>query len=114
MRRKKENKKRCGAHRVSPGAKGWVVKTPTDGVQEGVEGAIVLDLLDRYGVNLLLGQECELDSVDRGRDRLRDIHGCMPVEPGLGKKIRGVVVGRRLYDARNVEGGPQLQADTSG
>lgn len=58
------------AHGVAPGAKGWVVETPADGIQEGVEGAVIFDLLDRYGVDFLLGEEGELDSVDRGRDRL--------------------------------------------
>lgn len=84
------------AHGVSPGAKSWVVKAPLDGIQQGIEGAVILDLFDRDGVDLLLGEEGKLDSVDRGRNRLRDIHGGITVAPGPRKTVQGVGVESRV------------------
>lgn len=85
------------AHGVAPGAKSWVVKAAADGVQEGIEGAVILDLLDRYSVDLLLGEKGELDSVDRGRDRLRNIHGGITITRGPSKRVEGGV-GRLVND----------------
>lgn len=45
-----------------------------NGVEEAVESAVILDALDRNGLDLLRRQKCKVDSIDLGRYGLRDIH----------------------------------------
>lgn len=45
-----------------------------NGVEEAVESAVILDALDRDGLDLLRRQKCKVDSIDLGRYGLRDIH----------------------------------------